>query len=209
MNFGDLKTELGDWVEMGNTRLPDAKRGKMINWAIRRVGRRYDLRYCEITDTLALVISDRDYALPVRWKKFESLWYTHPTSTGIVFLVGPLTREQFDLNFPDATKLDLPEAYMVWGSNLFVGKTPDQSLTLNRNYYQYLPDLVGVSDTNGIIDDHEDLVLFTVLANASRFAIEDGRIPMWKEELKELEMDFAVEHIRSRSNDRAQAVEPG
>lgn len=139
-NFTQVKTAIGSWLGLSTDRLPDAIRGDIVNTVLQQILLENELRFGEITDTFATVAGTRGYALPAKWSKPFSLWYEHPTNESVVFL-DFVQKNEFDRDYPDASKQALPGVYTVWGSEIQLGKTPDQVLTINRNYYSSRHDL--------------------------------------------------------------------
>lgn len=200
---------MGTWLDTDTTRLPQTVRESIVNWVIRDLAKRYQPRFCEVTDTLAISADDNDFDLPARFIQMHTLWYEHPESETVVFLDGPLSKEQFDLKFPDSSLTAYPSAYCIWGGEVLLGKTPEASFTLNRNYYQWPAALSG-SGSNDFTEDHDDLVLFKSLVYAVKFGIEDERIPIWKETAEDLERDFSIHHARAVTGAKASVPqEPG
>ena len=142
-----LRARLQNWLSANTTRLPDTVANDMINIVQRELCRKHDLRFAETTDTFATVSGTANYTLPTGWSRPYRLWYTDPDTSNVVQLVS-LSKERFDAYYPDSTKTAKPEAYTVWGSNLQLGKTPDRVLTITREYYKMLADLVDGSPNN-------------------------------------------------------------
>ena len=208
-NFGELKTTLGAWFGANAVRLHPDIRGDILNIAQRELCRRLDLRYNEVSDTFSTVANDPTYDLPATWSRPYRLWYLDTETDGRV-TVDFLLKEEFDTRFPDPTQTGKPTYYTVWGSSLYLGKTPDRVITMNRDYYAILADLAADGDTNGLTTNAWEAVLFKALAETSRYGIEDARIPLWKARADELETDLLIEHRRARSSGRrAEASEPG
>lgn len=210
MNFSDLKTRLADWMGAANAvRFPQTVRGDLINIALRELCRLYDTRYNETSDTLATVAGTASYTLPATWSRPYELWYLHPTS-GDRVVVDFLLKQEFTRNYPDPTDRDLPAHFTVWGTSLYLGPTPDRVLTINRDYYAILAELSADGDTNAFTTNAWEAVLFRALADASRYGIEDARVPMWKDRAQELADQLVIEHTRARSTGRrAESQEPG
>jgi hypothetical protein len=207
--YAELKTALGDWLGQNALRLPLAVRGDILNIAQRELCRMLAMRYNEVSDTFVTMAGTRTYALPATWSRPYELWYLDSETDGRVDLAFTL-KEEFDWLFPDATTTAKPTHYTVWGGNLFLGATPDRVLTITRDFYAILPDLVADNDTNGLTTNAWEAVLFKALADASRYGIEDARIPLWKERATELETQLLIEHARARtSGRRAAGREPG
>lgn len=209
--FETIKTKLGDWLDVNTTRLTDAVRGDLINIVQRRIGRNYDLRFFEVSDTFTTVDGTRDYALPARWSRPLSLWYQDPDDSAIVFLTRR-DKDEFDNKFPDQTKKAKPSDYTVWAGNIQLGKTPDRVLTINRNYYRILADLAdgAGNNENDLTKNAWEVLLFGALVEATEYLIEDPRRSMWLSKFKEIESDLVSEHRRERSAGRIpQNTEPG
>ena len=209
--FETLKAKLGDWFGVDTARLPDSVRGDTINLIQRQIMRRHDLRFGETTDTLALVAGTGSYTLPTLWSRPLNLWYTNPSTNSVTSLQRQ-DRDEFDLLYPDTTDTGTPLNYTVWGSSLIIGPTPDQNITLNRNYYAILTDLADVSpnNTNDFVAQAWEVLFYGSLAYVARYMLEDSRIAVLEAKFLELEADLVSEHRRERSSGRIpQSQEPG
>jgi hypothetical protein len=209
--FETLKTQLNDWLGTDLTRFPDSVRGFCVNEVQRRLLRKHDLRFGEITDTLAVSANDGTYDLPSAWRSPLNFWYISPETQSLVSLAN-LQKDEFDARFPDPSETGTVTHYSIWGQVIYLGATPNQSLTLNRNYFRYLPDLADGSpdNTNPLIEEAADILLFGALAFASRYLIEDPRVNLWEALYADLEADLVSAHQRARSVGRVpQAQEPG
>jgi hypothetical protein len=174
-----------------------------LNLIQRQVLGNHDLRYGEVNDTLALQDGVPTYALPDDWRWVLSLGYTNPSTQSRIDLIR-LSKEAFDIRYPDPTDTGPPRHYAIWETVLYIGPTPDQNLTLNRNWYRYLPDLENgaPNNTNAFVEQASDVLFFGALAHVSRYVLEDPRAPMWEAKFLELEADLAGEHEREKSSGR-------
>lgn len=99
---------------------------------------------------------------------------------------------------------------MVWKDQLYLGKTPDRVITINRNYYAILADLVADGDTNDLTNGAWEVLHYLGLAEAEMFGIEDHRMAGWRNRGNELLSALVIEHARARSTGRrSTAKEPG
>jgi len=204
--YSELKAALGDWLGQNAVRLPLSVRGDLINLARRELCRRFTLRYNEASDTFATVSGTRTYALPATWSQPYQLWYLDADTGGRVDL-DYKSKEEFDLLFPDSTKTAKPTHYTTWGSLIYLGKTPDRVLTVNRDFYAILADLSAEDDVDPL---PWEAVLFHALADVSRYGIEDARIPLWQARAQEIDDQLVIESSRARSSGRrAESQEPG
>jgi len=214
--FAQLKTSLGEWLAIdqddGEERLPATVRADIINMVMRDYLRRRESRFGEVTDTLATVASQKNYTLPTGWSKPGQLWYTDPANAEtVIFLRFYSHKQEFDSLYPDATKEALlPVAYTIWANEILIGKTPEQVITMNRDYFQYLTDLSADGDTNRFTDEAWEYLLFASLVKASEFGVEDDRIGIWEAERSRLEAALDSEDIRAKQTARmSQSKEPG
>ena len=209
-NFESLKAKILDWLAIDAVRLPDAVRGDILNIVQRQTVRNHDLRFAEISDTMATVASASSYTLPTNWRSPLNLWYISP-NTGARVDLGRIPKDEFDTLYPDATKTGSPANYTVWGDLIYLGPTPDAILTVNRNYYGFLTDLADGSpnNTNAFVEEAWDVLLYGALGYACRYLLEDPRAPIWEGRYIELEQDLAREHHREKSAGRIiQSREP-
>lgn len=211
-NFTDIKSYLGDWLGLDTTELPDSVRGVIVNITMRDILRNNELRFGETSDTFATIASPvtPDYAYPAGWSKPYSLWYTHPTTSKVVYLTYESSKAEFDKLFPDTTETDLPTHYTIWANKIRLGKSPDRVITINRNYYKILADLASASLTNAFTDEAWEVLFFNCFELASLYGIEDERIPAWVRKGKQMLETLVAEHARARSiGTRGQSREPG
>lgn len=209
--FETLKALMGDWLGVDSVRFPDAARGACLNFIQRRVIRNHDLRFAEITDTLAVTAGIYTYVLPAGWRSPLHIWYINPSTEARIDLVRQ-AKDDFDARHSDPSILGTSTTYTIWGQTFYIGATPEASFTLNRNYYAFLPNLVdgAPNNTNPFVEEAPDVLFFGALGHASKYLLEDPRAPMWEAQFAELEADLAGEHQREKSSGRIpQSREPG
>lgn len=201
MDFQGLRVNARDWLNIDTRRLSDASLGMMINMAQREILRTHDLWQGEHEDTFETVQGTATYAVPTLFSRPFAMWYAHPSSGEKMRL---LSREKdiFDTMFPDASKQGLPAYRAWWGGNIYLGPTPDRTLTVHRTYYGLLPDLVADDDTNALCENGWEAIVFRALTYATLYSIEDSRLPLWEAQAAKAENDLAREFRRARSVDR-------
>lgn len=210
-SFTQIKASIIDWLNIEDVaRLSDSAQGDIVNIVMRRTCRLHDLSYNEISDTFATVASQQNYALPTQWSRPHTLWYLNTATSSIVYLES-LSKEKFDLNFPDSTKTAKPSAYTVWGGNIQLGPTPSEIITINRNYYAILADLVTSSnETNAFTNGAWEILLFLSLVEATQYGIEDDRVGLWQAKADGMLRELVIEHARAKSvGHRSVSEEPG
>lgn len=198
--FEDLKSYLGDWLNVNTTRLPDSVRGILVNMAMRQLLRKYDLRFGEHSDTFQTADGTASYALPDRFSRHYTIWY-QDTDDSAVRELKYYEKREFDKVFPDPTKTGKPGFFTVWGHEITLGRTPDRTLTVVRNYYRILPDLVDGSpnNTNDFVEDAWEAIFFKALTLSTLYTIEDARMQLWQAQAMEHESELVREYQRARS----------
>lgn len=197
LTFQQMKDRLADWLGADNEiRFPDSVRGDLINMARRELSRRYDLIYNEVTDSMDTVAGQRDYDVPTGWSRPLSLWYLH---SGKKIDLDYLRKTDFDTAWPDASDQDLPAQFTVWGGKIQLAPTPGEVLPVIRNYYVVLPMLSNAEDADLLMANGWECVLFLALAEASKYMLEDPRVPMWQARSQELLAGLVHESARART----------
>jgi len=209
MTHAQLRDRLGDWMAINAKRVAPSVRTDILNLVQRELCRKYDLRYNEFLDSFDITTGANAYTLPAAWSRPYEFWYVDPDTRGVVFMKF-LLLDEFDNLYPDPTAKARPKHYTIWNDQLYLGPTPDLSVTVNRTYYGYVPDLSADGDHNGFTDQAWDLMLFKGLGEMARYGIEDERVPVWQAKAAELEGDLVREHARSKSmGRRSVGTEPG
>ena len=207
--FTTLKSKIGDWLHTNTTRVPDTVRADLLNMAQRDLLGDHDLRFGEHADTFATVASQQTYTLPSDFSRPFTFWYEDPDNEDVVFLDFK-PKDEFDGLYPDATKTDKPVDFTIWGNTLYLGKTPDRVLTINRNYYRILADLSDANPSNTFTDQKWEAIFFKALALSSLYIAEDPRLPLWQGVSDGYERRLSREHRRAWSTGRKpQAKIPG
>jgi len=111
----------------------------------RQIQTEWDWWFMEKLDTLSIIAANQSYALPTRFKREVSLWFTHATTGKYESPIQRLMRGQAEVTFTDPTDdTTYPTHYEIWGDSATPFKLwpiPDTNVTLNRRYYAYLPNL--------------------------------------------------------------------
>lgn len=209
-DFTALKAKLGDWMGANTTRLPDSVRGDLINQAMRELLQLHELRFGEISDTFATVAATRNYTLPTGFSRPYRIWYLDPDDGSSLVEVEYINKDLFIRKFPDVADTSDPSHYTIWGSNIQLGPTPSRIITINREYYRILPDLVAGTDTNAFTTEFWEPIFWRALAMVTKYLIEDARAPMIGEEARASENRLIIEYAGVRSSGFAPTCEePG
>jgi hypothetical protein len=196
MNFGELKTALGDWLEKDEDSLPDAIRGQIINMAMRQYLRSRDLDFGEYTADVVTTPSVQYSSFPTGFSRPFSIYYID--SNGNRVDVDFLTKEEFEIKYPTSVDGDVVH-YTLWAGKLWWGLTPATAITMKFNHFRLLPDLSDPADHNDFTDTAWELLLFRSLSLCSLFGIEDTRMALWESEATRQEGQLSIEHSRRRT----------
>ncbi len=202
--FGALKTKLRDFLAADTGRISDSVCGDLVNMAQRELLRKYDLRFGEATEDIAVLAGVRDYDPPAGFSRPHTLWYL---ATDSIAYLKYKSREELDYFFPDTTVEGDPSVYTVWGNVLRVAATPKQDLTLSFNFYRLLPDFTDDADENAFTINAWEPILFRALSEATKYLIEDPRAGLWDEKARATEIHLVMEHSRARHAGRKLQIE--
>lgn len=231
--FLDLKIAIGDWLntndvagQKSSVRLPESVRGSMINMAQRELLRLYDTKYGQFTTTFQTANQQFEYDAIYGFSRSIRFWYLDPANADSAVEVRFAEKQDFDSLFPVAGtfgdpvfgagtfgehQLGDPTYYTYWAGKFQLGLVPTRAFTMFVSGYRLLPDLVADTDTNLLMTDAWEYVLFKSLSLASQFGIEDARVPGWEARAKEIRTHIAAEHYRAHSmaKRQVQSSEPG
>jgi len=212
-DFVALKAKLGDWLAVDIGRLADSVRGDCINLAMRDLARLHDLWLNEVGGSgtnLLLSVGVRDYGVPSDFSRPHSIWYQSLTDLSIIVFVTQRSKEQFDALFPDDAKTGLPAFYTFWAGKLQFGPTPEATFAGHINYYAVPEDLTDTLNTNLFTQFAWEAVFFRALVYASKYLIEDPRLPVWEQGARDAELKLVIEHARVRHSGGPLVIEePG
>ena len=210
-DFVALKAKLGDWLAVDIGRLSDSVRGDCINLAVRDLARLHDLWLNEKTGNVALVEGVPDALVPADFSRPLLFSYTKPSSGKRVYLKQK-TIEQLTILFPElaATTHGDPEFYAQFGSFFQVMPPPAYDVTTILNYYAIPADLTDAVNTNLFTQYAWEAVFFRALVYASKYLIEDPRLPVWEQGARDAELKLVIEHARVRHSGGPLVIEePG
>lgn len=234
----DIQRSIGDWLNLndnpgedGSARLPKSVRADIANIAIRELLRKHDTKFGQFSTTFQTVDEVLAYPttafVPGVFSRPQNLWYLDPLNVEKSVVVEYVDKTRFDEIFPVAgiygypvpmgggvygqTQLGDPTYYTYWAGKIELGLVPNRAFTMFMSCYRLLPDLVADTDTNAVLDDAWEYVLFKSCSMSSLFGVEDERIPAWDAKANSLAMDLAVEHyaVSSSGKRRVQSHEPG
>ena len=98
--------------------------------------------------------------------------------------VGPLdvaALNEYVEKAQDLTNTDItPQLYNIDAGELFIWPWPAENAVVDIHYYEMVPFLSAVLDTNTFSIRHPDMLLYAASLEASAYMVEDERIPVWE-----------------------------
>lgn len=207
--FEELKSDVRLWLKQDALRLPDPVPGDLINIAQQEAIKDYDLFEGEKTDTFNTATNTPTYVLPVGFERPITIWFHDPQSGNVIYLTKRSNKAEFDAFWPDPSETGTPQDYLVYGSLLYIGPTPDGVYLMTRNYHGWT-DLVDGTPANENLFTQRNwqTLLWGALSRSSAFGIEDERIPLWEGMYQQGVRRMQQSYRRARTPVRAQAQEP-
>lgn len=164
MQFSEIKTSLASWLDRSD--ISASVLAEIINMTVKEIEREWNYRGMQAAATGTL--STDNIAFPTRYKDLKSLFIT--TQDGERLLVK---REWSYINsvYPQTSLLKTPElcASKHDESKIYVRPYPDTSYSYTLTSYSYSADLSADADTNWLLTNHWDAVLFGGLKNATPY----------------------------------------
>lgn len=168
--YTELQAAVTSWLHRMNlaANVPD-----FVALAEARLARDLRLSRMITSATLATVANTATVALPTGWLEWRRLRVTAPSQA-----MDYLSANQWGEKYT-AAEVGLPVHYMVEGSNLVLGPTPDSVYSVEALYYK-MPDALSVTASNWLLTAHPGLYLWAALAEAAPFMAADQRIATWE-----------------------------
>jgi hypothetical protein len=98
--------------------------------------------------------------------------------------VGPLdvaALNEYVEKAQDLTNTDItPQLYNIDAANLYIWPWPAEDAIVDIHYYEKVPLLSSVLDSNTFSYYHPDMLLYAASLEAAAYMVEDERIPVWE-----------------------------
>jgi hypothetical protein len=172
---------------------------KWLNEARGRVRRRIEMADAESTQDIALVAGQREYTLPSDQVRLASAFLLSPYTA-----LPEVDSDELD---PGTTASGQASRFALRGSTLIVDPPPSSSGTLRVRYWSDGSEMTADTDSHGIPEDYEDLLI--TFARSRLFRAEDD-IEMATFYMNEFHQELALARgdLQRRSENRARQT-PG
>ena len=171
-NYADLVASVGTWLKRSDlsAQIPD-----FVTLAEARLARDLRIRSMIATATLTTVDDTQAVTLPADWLETENVTLIGDAPVNLAVV----TPELMDVKYPSGIRTGKPAVYCVLGDEMQLGPTPDGVYSIQIAYYARFAAL-STTPTNWLLTNHPSLYLFSALAEASVYTLEDDRAQIWE-----------------------------
>ena len=176
--YAELQTAVNNWLVRDDltTRVTE-----FIALAENRIQQTIRVRAMETSTTLAMVVSQKPYALPTDYLQFRRVYVDSTVKTRLEYRT-PASYWSIYTNLADGS----PSVFTIEGENLLLGPPPDSTDNLEFLYYKKLAAFSNGSDTNTLLTDAAGLYLYGALIESAPFLGNDPRVLIWSQMWEDL-----------------------
>lgn len=168
----ELRTSIKSWSKRSD--FTDALCDDFIRLCEVDFNRRLRIRQMENVDSLFTVSSELT-SLPTGFLELRSI--KNLSAPSYPLKLG--TPQSID-EYYDAADSGMPVQYVIEGTNLRVGPSPDGSYTFRLDYYKSFDGLSDSNPSNFILANFPDVYLWGSLAQTAPYIGNDERLPLWE-----------------------------
>ncbi|MDE1997651.1 MAG: hypothetical protein KGI52_01860 [Burkholderiales bacterium] len=170
--YDGLTASIGSWIKRSDlaANIPD-----FIRLAEARIARELRLRRQITTATIPTVGGVQSIDLPDDYLEAENITLQGSIPRQLTFV--PI--EHLDARYP-ADYTAMPAVYTMLGNQLLMGPVPDAIYNIEVVYYARFTPLSSSNQTNWLLQNHPGIYIFSALAEAEPFMMNDDRSVMWE-----------------------------
>jgi len=189
----ELKEDIASWLDRDDL---TSKVPTFVKLALNKINRLLKIFEMETIATTALS-SDIYYELPPSFKSMRNIYISIDS---INYKLTYVTPKQMILY---SSNCSIPEAYTIVDGAIKLNKGYDGTGYLVMSYYKLYSMFEDDTDTNWLLENAYDLVLYGSLASAEGYVFEDERIGIWKTLFDEIvnELNESAEEARYSGDD--------
>jgi hypothetical protein len=136
----------------------------------------------EVGVPLTLIAGQARYSLPYGFLRPYAVRTSTADNDDLFYALTQISsRQEWFTRFPDpgaTASRGRPTHFGIFDGGMWFGPTPDAAYDMYREYYRNLR-LSAATDTNSLLQNHDKLVKWGVLAQVSAYVFEDERAPMF------------------------------
>ncbi|MBT2300365.1 hypothetical protein J7E70_07795 [Variovorax paradoxus] len=169
-SYSDLLASVASWMNRTDLTavIPD-----FVTIAESRIARDLRLRKQLVSGTMTTSTTTRAVALPTGWLEFTSVNIDGTPST----VCQAVTTEHLDTKYPEDGFSGHPFVYAIEGDYALFGPTPDDTYTVNVDYYARFAALS--TGTNWLFTNHPTIYLYACMREGSLFTMNKQGAAEW------------------------------
>jgi len=202
MTYGDIQVAVAEYLKAIGYDLPPSERALMVKLAIHEIQRAERLRFCIHEATLELTANTYTVALPVDFIDVRRIRLIVDATSWVE--VECQIEADFDLEspLPSVATPGTPSRCTIKGQTLMFCTPASSTLPLVLNYWRFLPELAAPDDTNALLTQAWDLVLYQALEEGALFLPTDSRFQAFQQKKQLALNSLIVDEARLGSDAR-------
>jgi hypothetical protein len=205
MNFGELCTEVADWLNRDDlsTQIPT-----FINHAQLSLERKFNFQYMEMLEEYTGVAT-YSLAAPMDYKSIKGAFVTDVN--GDRRLLTKCDLKVALLKYPNyTTNTGTPQFISTLDARreFIIRPTPTSPVDIDIFYYAKSTPLVNTTDTNWLTENAPDILLYGALLDASPFLADVSLINIWQSRFDIEVSNLGLMDIREVHQGSYQTVSP-
>jgi len=183
MSLSDIRTRVEENLDRDD--LTDTQLNRWINDAQRFICRAHNFSFMETECTSSTVDGQRSYALPDDFKSEINCELIDSDDYRVPLTKAHKQDIENKWRYRDTDDPGEPRHYAIQDGQIHLYPEPghsdndDTAWTINFEYYGYLDDLSGDSDTNDLIDNHPEVVELIATAYGFRYDHDHEKYRVW------------------------------
>lgn len=187
MNYDEFAVDAAKWLNReGMSELTDQIES-LTAMAQRRINRSCDFKAMEQVNT-SFALNAQSVDLPSDFMRARALYITQASNY-------PVTGRSLHTVLNSASS-GRPVHYATSGNKLYVGPTPDQPYTALFIYYAPMGIPSTSLDTNWVLENAPELLLFATLLEGSLFLKDDQRAGIWEGRFNQIKEEIELSEER-------------
>jgi hypothetical protein len=169
--YSNIKTAVGTWLARDDLTSYVADLMTAAEYRIYR-----ELRVRQMETAYSGTISSGVIALPSGFKG----WKTLRIASSPAQILQATDLDSLMRQYPTRSSDGKPAVYAINGSNVEFGPYPDDGYSVAGTYWKQLTALSASNESNWLVTDAPELLLWASLSEAAPFLKDDARIAVWE-----------------------------
>lgn len=171
-NYGQLKAAVANWLNRADL---DQRIPEFIALGFATLNKVVRSSHMVAHDSVTIASGERYGAVPA--DMLEPIFVTHDSEDAVT--LEQVSVQQLNWLRKRMSAAGTPRFFAIVGRRIEVCPTPAAQITLEMAHYEEIPALSGDNDTNWVIQNDPDLILYTALLHASPFLKDEGKTALF------------------------------